>query len=75
MRGACLKFDDPWRCRVALDESGPGVRSLVLSPDREAKRALGRNSLDPAAREASAVAGHLQAERVAAEAAAFWGKA
>lgn len=57
-----------------LKALGPGVRSLVLSPDREAKRAMGRNSLDPAAREASALAGHLQAERVAAEALAFWGR-
>ncbi|MEL4320355.1 patatin-like phospholipase family protein [Leifsonia sp. YIM 134122] len=61
--------------RAQLKALGSGVQSLVLPPDREAKRALGRNSLDPAAREASAVAGHLQAERVAAEAAAFWGTA
>ncbi|KQX08549.1 MULTISPECIES: patatin-like phospholipase family protein [unclassified Leifsonia] len=58
--------------RAQLTALGPGVRGLVVSPDREAKRALGRNSLDPAAREASAVAGHLQAQRVAAEVAAFW---
>ena len=43
---------------------GGGVRSVVLSPDREAKRSMGRNSLDPAAREASAIAGLAQAERV-----------
>lgn len=50
---------------------GSGVRSLVLTPDREAKRSMGRNSLDPAARAASALAGYEQAERVAAGAQSF----
>ena len=33
---------------------------------------MGRNSLDPAAREASALAGHLQAETGGCRGAAFW---
>lgn len=59
--------------KAQLKALGPGVRSIVLSPDRDAKQAMGRNSLDPAARESAAIAGHLQAERVAAEVLAFWG--
>jgi NTE family protein len=51
---------------------GPDVQVVVVSPDRAAKAALGRNSLDPAARRASAEAGLAQAERVLARVAAAW---
>jgi NTE family protein len=51
---------------------GPHVRSIVVSPDATARKAIGRNVLDPARRVASARAGYVQAAGVAAAVAAVW---
>lgn len=51
---------------------GAGVRSIVVSPDAEARRAIGPNSLDPAHRAGSARAGRAQAAAVAAAVGAVW---
>jgi NTE family protein len=55
-----------------LASLGPGVRSLVVSPDAPARRAIGRNVLDPARRATAARAGREQATRVAVAVAAVW---
>ncbi|HXM56058.1 MAG TPA: patatin-like phospholipase family protein [Candidatus Dormibacteraeota bacterium] len=55
-----------------LASLGPGVRSSSVSPDAEARRAIGRNVLDPARRAAAARAGLGQAARVARAVAAVW---
>ncbi|MEH0828949.1 MULTISPECIES: patatin-like phospholipase family protein [unclassified Micromonospora] len=49
------------------------ARVAVVSPDRAARAAIGRNVLDPARRAAAARAGFAQAEAVAAEVAEVWG--
>ncbi|MFJ7159957.1 patatin-like phospholipase family protein [Streptomyces sp. NPDC101118] len=49
-----------------------GARALVLAPDREARRVLGRNMLDQSRRPAAARAGHAQAARCAAAVAEVW---
>ncbi|MEH0939021.1 patatin-like phospholipase family protein [Micromonospora psammae] len=49
------------------------ARVAVVSPDRAARAAIGRNVLDPARRVAAARAGFAQAAVVAAEVAAVWG--
>jgi NTE family protein len=46
---------------------------LVLAPDAAAKRAIGRNVLDPAARAPAARAGYAQATTTAPAVAAVWG--
>jgi NTE family protein len=51
---------------------GPGVRSVVVSPDAAARTAIGRNVLDPAQRPASARAGRRQAADVAGAVRAVW---
>jgi NTE family protein len=51
---------------------GPSVRSIVIGPDSQARKAIGSNSLDPAFRSASAKAGRLQAANVADAVAAVW---
>jgi NTE family protein len=51
---------------------GPGVRSIVVSPDAPAKKAIGRNSLDPSARRAAAEAGLAQAIRVVDDVRRTW---
>jgi NTE family protein len=51
---------------------GAHVRSVVISPDAAARRAIGRNALDPSRRAGSARAGHSQAAAVAAAVAAVW---
>lgn len=60
------------RISTQLASLGPGVRSVVLSPDDQARRVMGRNVLDPAFRAASARAGRAQARSVAAQVAAVW---
>jgi NTE family protein len=55
-----------------LASLGPDVRSLAVSPDTAARRAIGRNVLDPARRAAAARAGRAQAARVARAVAAAW---
>lgn len=52
-----------------------GDRAVVLAPDRTAKRAFGRDSLDPAHRAAAAEAGFAQAAQEAARVAEMWGEA
>lgn len=51
---------------------GPQLRSVVVSPDAQARKAIGRNVLDPAHRAASARAGRVQAAGVADAVAAVW---
>jgi NTE family protein len=55
-----------------LASLGPGVRSAAVSPDSEARRAIGPNVLDPARRAAAARAGRAQAARLASSVAAVW---
>ncbi|MEU2395205.1 patatin-like phospholipase family protein [Streptomyces sp. NPDC007369] len=49
-----------------------GARVLLVTPSAEARKAFGRNVLDPARRAPAARAGLAQAARHAAEAAAVW---
>ncbi|MCX4694582.1 patatin-like phospholipase family protein [Streptomyces sp. NBC_01408] len=49
-----------------------GARVLVITPSAEARKAFGRNVLDPARRDPAARAGLAQAAAHAAEAAAVW---
>jgi NTE family protein len=60
------------RIASQLASLGPQVRSIVVSPDRIARAAIGRNVLDPARRVGSARAGHTQAAATAAAVAAVW---
>jgi len=56
------------RISVQLARLGPDVRSVIVSPDRESRRAIGRQVLQPAGRARAAEAGRRQgrqwAERV-----------
>jgi NTE family protein len=47
-------------------------KATVVSPDSSARRAIGRNVLDPARRAPAARAGHRQAATVAEQVAAVW---
>jgi NTE family protein len=60
------------RLNRQLASLGRQVSSIVVSPDANARQAIGRNVLDPAHRVASALAGHAQASDVAAAVAAVW---
>jgi NTE family protein len=60
------------RIENQLASLGTGIRSLVISPDSEARQAIGRNVLDPARRVLSARAGHAQSAAVAESIAAVW---
>jgi NTE family protein len=51
---------------------GAGVRSVIVSPERAARAAIGSNVLDPAHRAASAQAGRRQAAGVADRVRAVW---
>lgn len=51
---------------------GPEVRAIAVSPDLAAKRAIGRNVLDPANRAAAARAGRQQAHAAAPSIAVIW---
>ncbi|HSS61104.1 MAG TPA: patatin-like phospholipase family protein [Candidatus Limnocylindrales bacterium] len=51
---------------------GEGVQSIVVSPDAEARKAMGTQALDPAFRAPSARAGRSQAGRVAGAVGAVW---
>jgi NTE family protein len=55
-----------------LSGLGPSVRSVVVSPDADARSAIGRNVLDPAQRAASARAGRRQAASVASAVRDVW---
>jgi NTE family protein len=52
---------------------GPKVHSAVISPDSDARAAMGRNVLDPAFRAASARAGRAQSASVRDQVAVVWG--
>ena len=52
------------RAESQLARLGPGVHSVVISPDAAALRAIGKNVLNPARRAASARAGRDQARSV-----------
>jgi NTE family protein len=60
------------RISKQLASLGPGVKSVVISPDAEARKAIGNNTLDPARRGGSARAGRAQAAAVAHEVGAVW---
>jgi NTE family protein len=62
------------RIESQLAALGPGVRSIVISPDAQARKAIGSNVLDPAYRAASARAGRLQALNAVAAVAAIWAR-
>jgi NTE family protein len=53
---------------------GPKVHAAVVSPDEAARKAIGRNILDPAFRAASAQAGRAQAASVRDRVAVAWGR-
>jgi NTE family protein len=57
---------------VDAQVTGMVSRVAVVSPDAASKKAIGRNVLDPAAREPSARAGRAQAASVAARVAEVW---
>lgn len=67
-----VSFRRSGRIAHQLEQLGPGVRSVVVSPDAEARQAIGRNVLDPARRAASARAGYRQAEGMADAVSAVW---
>lgn len=50
-----------------------GSKVLVVAPDKDARKASGRNMVDPAMRGPAARAGRAQAPTVAAEVREFWG--
>ncbi len=60
------------RIASQLASLGAGVRSVVVSPDSQARQAIGGNVLDPAHRVAAARAGHAQSAGVAESIAAIW---
>jgi NTE family protein len=57
---------------VDAQVTGMVSRVVVVSPDADSRRAIGRNVLDPAARAPSAQAGRAQAARVAEGVAEVW---
>lgn len=65
-------FRKSMRISDQLAKLGPGVRSIVVSPDAAAVKAIGRNVLDPARRAASARAGRRQAGEVLASVQSVW---
>ncbi|MGE7438509.1 MULTISPECIES: hypothetical protein [Kitasatospora] len=56
----------------AAELSGDGAQVILLSPDRAARRAMGRNPADDTRRPAAARAGHAQATALAASVAELW---
>jgi NTE family protein len=60
------------RIENQLATLGSSVRSAVISPDAEARKAIGSNVLDPAHRVASARSGHAQSAAVAKSIAEVW---
>jgi NTE family protein len=61
------------RISEQLATLGPKVHSVVISPDDDSRKAMGRNALDPAFRAASAKAGRAQAAAVRDRVAVTWG--
>jgi NTE family protein len=62
----------PSASQQAAELSGDGTRVLLLSPDRAARRTMGRNLVDDTRRPAAARAGHTQAGAVAPSVADIW---
>jgi NTE family protein len=62
------------RIASQLAALGSNVQSVVLSPDHQAREAIGRNVLDPARRAGSAQAGRRQAGASAPSVAAVWSR-
>jgi NTE family protein len=60
------------RIAAQLAALGPHVRSIVVTPDAAARKAIGSNTLDPAHGAASAWAGRAQAESAAPGVARVW---
>jgi len=60
------------RPRAQLDALPAGTRTLLVTPDVPARRAIGRNVLDPAQRAAAARAGRLQAAGLVAAVRSVW---
>ncbi|MEA2628802.1 MAG: hypothetical protein QOJ10_1262 [Chloroflexota bacterium] len=60
------------RISKQLASLGPHVKSVVISPDAAARKAIGGNTLDPAHRADSARAGRAQAAAVAHEVGVLW---
>ncbi|MBV1850209.1 patatin-like phospholipase family protein [Catellatospora sp. NEAU-YM18] len=59
--------------RHATDLRAAGAQVSLVSPDKAARSAIGRNMLDPARRAMSARAGRAQAVVIAEEVATIWG--
>ena len=60
------------RVDAQLQSLGQGIRSIVVSADGTARKAMGRQALDPAFRAASARAGKAQAPLAAGAVAGVW---
>ncbi|BAL89559.1 putative patatin-like phospholipase [Actinoplanes missouriensis 431] len=60
------------RPAAQLAALGPDVRGALVSPDRAARAAIGRNVLDPARRRPAAEAGYAQAAREAGRLRPLW---
>jgi NTE family protein len=60
------------RPQAQLDALPGGPRTLLVAPDERARRAIGRNVLDPAARAGSARAGRQQAAEIAEAVRQVW---
>lgn len=60
------------RISVQLASLGTNVRSVVISPDAQARKAIGTNTLDPAHRGAAARAGRAQSAGVVDVIRALW---
>lgn len=68
-------FRPSLRINHQLRRLGPDVRSVVVTPDASARKAIGRNVLDPAKRAAAARAGRDQAGGVADAVRSIWSPA
>ncbi|MFD8390893.1 patatin-like phospholipase family protein [Streptomyces sp. NPDC059680] len=62
----------PSASQQAAELSNDGARVILLSPDRAARRAMGRNMADNTRRAAAARAGYAQASALAPSAADVW---
>jgi NTE family protein len=62
----------PSASQQAAELSDDGARVILLSPDRAARRKMGRNMADDTRRSAAARAGHAQASAVAPSVADVW---
>lgn len=66
-------FRRAYRVDAQVASLGPGVRSVIVSPDAASRAAIGANVLDPTRRAQSAQAGRTQAARVADQVREVWG--